>query len=308
MQAKSSKPSLVCCNHSRQHRVRPFSCSNGENYLEEIRPNRVLHIQHINPQPRDPQFEKEMRVQRVYRKSGFHGGPSVNGPLTIPRRKAGETLFPTKEVTLTSLPNSVQTHPGESHIVAQMKKEPMNSGTSSASRVHLAFHNETSLQLEDKPLSYSIPDLLKMQSVPAENLTDKNSLRPQIQKKNKELEYQGNGESILGKNKVLELSSESGKPSELSFVNNKMASCPQPSVVIFFLHGVGGSSDVWQSQMHYFACEGYEIVAPDLIGHGFSCTPEDAQAYHFKEIGADLEEIFDKYCKKKNVIIGHSYG
>lgn len=79
-------------------------------------------------------------------------------------------------------------------------------------------------------------------------------------------------------------------------------------VVLFFIHGVGGSSDVWCSQYKYFASRGYEIVIPDLIGHGFSCAPKNAKAYHFKEIAADLEEMFDKYCKRKNIIIGHSYG
>ena len=81
-----------------------------------------------------------------------------------------------------------------------------------------------------------------------------------------------------------------------------------PSTVLFFLHGVGGSSDVWQAQLRHFAREGYEIVAPDLIGHGMSCTPHNAKAYHFVESAADMEEIFDRYCKKRNIVIGHSYG
>lgn len=79
-------------------------------------------------------------------------------------------------------------------------------------------------------------------------------------------------------------------------------------IVIFFIHGVGGSSDIWCAQMKYFSSKGYEIVAPDLIGHGFSYTVRDAKAYHFREIAADIEELFDRYCKRKNVLIGHSYG
>ncbi|ESO87579.1 hypothetical protein LOTGIDRAFT_75209, partial [Lottia gigantea] len=78
--------------------------------------------------------------------------------------------------------------------------------------------------------------------------------------------------------------------------------------VLFFIHGVGGSSDIWKSQIDYFRKLGYEIVAPDLIGHGLSCAPKDLKSYHFDQIAADIEEIFDKYCKRNNVVIGHSYG
>ena len=89
---------------------------------------------------------------------------------------------------------------------------------------------------------------------------------------------------------------------------NGLVSPSRPSTLLFFIHGVGGSSDVWHAQLKHFAKQGYEIVAPDLIGHGLSCTPRDAKSYHFLEIAADMEEMFDKYCKKRNIVIGHSYG
>ncbi|XP_005094356.1 uncharacterized protein LOC101852461 [Aplysia californica] len=79
-------------------------------------------------------------------------------------------------------------------------------------------------------------------------------------------------------------------------------------LALFFIHGVGGSSDIWCAQTKYFSDLGFEVILPDLIGHGFSGTPKQAKAYHFKEIAADLESLFDKYCKRKNVVIGHSYG
>ena len=79
-------------------------------------------------------------------------------------------------------------------------------------------------------------------------------------------------------------------------------------LALFFFHGVGGSSDIWCAQTKYFTHLGLEVIVPDLIGHGFSCAPKQAKAYHFKEIAADLEILFDKLCKRKNIIIGHSYG
>ena len=80
------------------------------------------------------------------------------------------------------------------------------------------------------------------------------------------------------------------------------------NAVLFFIHGVGGSVDVWRQQLDYFFSEGYEIVCPDLIGHGFSAAPQSHKAYTFEEISIDLLLIFDMFCKKQNVVIGHSYG
>ncbi|CAH1797484.1 unnamed protein product [Owenia fusiformis] len=80
------------------------------------------------------------------------------------------------------------------------------------------------------------------------------------------------------------------------------------SAVLFFFHGVGGSADVWKPQVDYFRKEGYEIIVPDLLGHGYSQAPKTQSAYHFKELTKDIVAIFDRYCKRRNVIIGHSYG
>ena len=78
--------------------------------------------------------------------------------------------------------------------------------------------------------------------------------------------------------------------------------------VIFFIHGVGGSANVWKSQIDYFGAAGYEVVAPDLIGHGLSGAPRETDAYSFREILLDMFMIFDLYCKRRNVVIAHSYG
>ena len=77
---------------------------------------------------------------------------------------------------------------------------------------------------------------------------------------------------------------------------------------IFMLHGVGGSSDVWQAQVDYFENKGYEIIIPDLLGHGFSSAPKDSKAYTFSSLAQDILHIFDRYCKRKSVLVGHSYG
>lgn len=79
-------------------------------------------------------------------------------------------------------------------------------------------------------------------------------------------------------------------------------------VTLFFIHGVGGSAEIWNAQLDFFASLGIEVVAPDLLGHGFSSCPNKAKDYSFNEILADVEAVFDKYCKRQNIVIAHSYG
>uniref|UniRef100_A0A8C5RRS1 Protein ABHD8 n=1 Tax=Laticauda laticaudata TaxID=8630 RepID=A0A8C5RRS1_LATLA len=79
-------------------------------------------------------------------------------------------------------------------------------------------------------------------------------------------------------------------------------------VALFFIHGVGGSSDIWKEQLAFFAGLGYEVVAPDLAGHGASSAPQIAAAYTFYALAEDLRSLFKRYAKKRNVLIGHSYG
>ena len=79
--------STGCCGRSRPHRVRPFSPGNCLSEQVEIRPKRVLRIQHINARPRDARFEKEMHVQLMYKGQGLQDGLVSAGPLTMPKRK-----------------------------------------------------------------------------------------------------------------------------------------------------------------------------------------------------------------------------
>lgn len=79
-------------------------------------------------------------------------------------------------------------------------------------------------------------------------------------------------------------------------------------IVIFFIHGVGGSADLWYEQLQYFCKAGYEVVAPDLLGHGQSSAPTNPAEYEFSELSYDLIYLFDRYHKKRNILVGHSYG
>lgn len=81
-----------------------------------------------------------------------------------------------------------------------------------------------------------------------------------------------------------------------------------PDVVLFFIHGVGGSLDIWRSQLDFFSQQGYETIALDLLGHGDSSAPKVAAAYTFYALSKEVTCIFKKYARRQNILIGHSYG
>ncbi len=55
------------------------------------------------------------------------------------------------------------------------------------------------------------------------------------------------------------------------------------------------------------------MIAPDLLGHGFSSTPNRPKAYVFTKLFRDVLTVFDHFCvglgrQNPVVLIGHSYG
>lgn len=90
----------------------------------------------------------------------------------------------------------------------------------------------------------------------------------------------------------------------------KISACKgtHQDVALFFIHGVGGSLDIWGSQLDFFSRLGYEVIAMDLAGHGASSAPQIAAAYTFYALAEDMRLIFKRYARKRNILIGHSYG
>ncbi|XP_041848893.1 protein ABHD8-like [Melanotaenia boesemani] len=102
------------------------------------------------------------------------------------------------------------------------------------------------------------------------------------------------------------------KPKRTVLIDSRrvISSCKgtHTDVALFFVHGVGGSLDIWSSQLDFFSRLGYEVIAPDLAGHGASTAPQIAAAFTFYALAEDLRAIFKRYARKRNILIGHSYG
>lgn len=81
---------------------------------------------------------------------------------------------------------------------------------------------------------------------------------------------------------------------------------------MILLHGIGSSADVWWNIMNTLIYKGYEVVAPDMLGHGYSSVPDKASAYKFKNLLKYTLAVFDHYVgcdeSKNSIVIGHSYG
>ncbi|XP_021915595.1 uncharacterized protein LOC110827837 isoform X2 [Zootermopsis nevadensis] len=80
--------------------------------------------------------------------------------------------------------------------------------------------------------------------------------------------------------------------------------------LLYFLHGVGCSADLWSALLRHFTAAGYEVLAPDMLGHGYSAAPDNASAYRFHRLLKDSIDIFDRFVEenRKCVVIGHAYG
>ena len=97
------------------------------------------------------------------------------------------------------------------------------------------------------------------------------------------------------------------QPPHLSNASLSMPNEPDDKK-IFFVHGVGGSADIWENQMVYFNAIGYKTVAMDLLGHGKSSKPRSPELYSFENLAKDVLHIFDIFHGKRNILVGHSYG
>lgn len=72
------------------------------------------------------------------------------------------------------------------------------------------------------------------------------------------------------------------------------------------------SADVWWLVLTSLVNKGFEVIAPDMLGHGYSSAPGKSKSYSFHKLLLHAITIFDHYLggdeKNKCILIGHSYG
>src|SRR4030095_4156720 len=83
---------------------------------------------------------------------------------------------------------------------------------------------------------------------------------------------------------------------------------PQPAArlpAVVFLHGIGGSAQVWAAQLAAFAAAGFASVALDLLGYG---TRPAVAAIDFEALAGDVEAAIARRGLQRPVLVGHSLG
>lgn len=80
--------------------------------------------------------------------------------------------------------------------------------------------------------------------------------------------------------------------------------------MILLIHGMGSCSALWTYLARYLSNRGFDVVAPDLLGHGLSSAPNNPTSYHFQSLVEDCLIVFDHFVRqpRRCVIIGHAYG
>lgn len=81
---------------------------------------------------------------------------------------------------------------------------------------------------------------------------------------------------------------------------------PRTAQPIVFHHGWPLSSDDWDTQMLYFAGQGYRVVAHDRRGHGRSSQVSDG--HDMDHYAADVAAVVEHLDLRNAIHIGHSTG
>lgn len=78
---------------------------------------------------------------------------------------------------------------------------------------------------------------------------------------------------------------------------------------LVFIHGMGASAATWERCMMLLAAS-YEVIAIDLLGHGRSPVPDDADEYSRDAALTDLDELLASIPPEQPsaVLVGHSLG
>lgn len=77
---------------------------------------------------------------------------------------------------------------------------------------------------------------------------------------------------------------------------------------VMLLHGFPEIAYSWRHQIPVLAEAGYQVIAPDQRGYGWSDVPEGRGAYAMTELVGDVIAILDHDGIEDAVIVGHDWG
>ncbi|EAE8347767.1 2-succinyl-6-hydroxy-2,4-cyclohexadiene-1-carboxylate synthase [Listeria monocytogenes] len=76
---------------------------------------------------------------------------------------------------------------------------------------------------------------------------------------------------------------------------------------LLMLHGFTGTSETFQDSISWLE-ECFNIIAPDLLGHGKTASPEEIAPYAMESICEDLAEILHQLNISRCFVLGYSMG
>lgn len=76
---------------------------------------------------------------------------------------------------------------------------------------------------------------------------------------------------------------------------------------IILIHGFASSTLVWSKVFLEFAAKGFRVIAPDLLGYGYSAKPRDFD-YTITAQARMVDRLIDKLGLEQAIIVGSSYG
>ncbi len=82
---------------------------------------------------------------------------------------------------------------------------------------------------------------------------------------------------------------------------------PESSSVIFFLHGIPASAEIWRGVIAKFSDKQYRCIAPDLPGYGFTIAKKGFD-FSLKNTSVYLNKFLESINAKEVWLVGHDIG
>ncbi|MFO7681176.1 MAG: 2-succinyl-6-hydroxy-2,4-cyclohexadiene-1-carboxylate synthase [Chloroflexota bacterium] len=83
----------------------------------------------------------------------------------------------------------------------------------------------------------------------------------------------------------------------------RQAQCP----LLILLHGFTGSSQNWQPLLPALTTH-FQVLIPDILGHGRSASPENPTRYQIAQVAADILTLLDPHASQPAHLLGYSMG